>query len=467
MPVRGLRKLKLSGGVIALGVILLLLTLTFNNGFYLFCCTLTAYILLGLLFRRNRPGMVVFSFLLQWVQVIAYVIWMNSVDWDINKITRHAAIAVLLSCVGLVVIAVVFSLGINKIPVPSDEEFAMNARQLNERRVLILYSCSTLFLGGLQVIVGSNSGFAQILMTLSTVKWIFFMIYGFICWTTKKNWWIFAIMVLFEFTTALYSFFSNFKEVILITIAMSITLVRNVSFKQLMAGLMTIIVLIFLFLSWTAIKGDYRNFVNQGKNQQVVEVSRTEALGKITEKVGSLSWQDYQFASYVLMLRVQYILHLAKAMDRVPELLPYENGRVWSDNIAFVLEPRILFPNKPTYDATLKTVKYTGIRYAGRKQGTSFSLGYFADSYIDFGYTGMFIPLAIIGLALTGIYRLFIGMKKINILFRYTFINVVLYEFCVFEADGLYLFGRLLLLTLVYFILAKTLFPRLQEWLSK
>jgi len=133
--------------------------------------------------------------------------------------------------------AAVLALGINKIPVPTDQEFARSAASLDEKRVLILYSCSTLFLGGLQFVVGSNSGFAQILMTLSSLKWIFFMIYGFICWTTKKNWWIFAIMVLFEFTTALYSFFSNFKEVILITIAMSITLVRKVSLKQVLTGM--------------------------------------------------------------------------------------------------------------------------------------------------------------------------------------------------------------------------------------
>jgi hypothetical protein len=293
------------------------------------------------------------------------------------------------------------------------------------------------------------------------------MVYGFICWTTKKNWTIFAIMVLFEFTTALYSYFSNFKEVILFTIAIAITLVRQVSSKQLLSGLLTAVLLAFLFLSWTAIKSDYRNFVNQGKGQQVVEVSRSEAFNKIGEKVGSLSWKDYQLASYLLLYRVQYILHISKTMDRVPDILPYEDGKVWSDNISYVLEPRLLFPDKPIYDATVKTVKYTGIRYAGQKKGASFSLGYFADSYIDFGYVGMFVPLAIIGLALAGIYRLFMGLGKINMLFRYAIINVVFYEFCVFEADGLFLFGRLVLLTLVYYIMARTLFPRVQAWLYK
>jgi len=468
MPVNNARKLKFSPAVVGLALTILFGVLIFKNAIYLFACILASYLMMALLFRKNRPGMIVFAFILQWVQVIAYVIWMNTSNLDINYFSRHADVAVLMACLGLVVIAAVFSLVINRIPIVPEGEFARQARLFDDKKVLILYAGSTLFLGGLQFALGSNSGFVQILATISSIKWVFFMVYGYIVFTTKKKSWpIFAVMVLFEFTTALYSYFSNFKEVILITIAMSITLVRQVSFKQLLSGLVAATLLAFLFIGWTAIKSDYRNFVNQGKGQQVVEVSRSEAFSKIGEKVGSLTWDDFQLASYLLLYRVQYILHLAKSMDRVPDVIPHEDGRLWWDNITFVLEPRILFPNKPIYDATVKTVKYTGIHYSGQKKGSSFSLGYFADSYIDFGFIGMLFPLAFIGLALAGIYRLFIHLKGVNVLVRYGIINVVFYEFCVFEADGLFLFGRLTLLTLVYFVLAKTLFPRLQSWLYK
>jgi hypothetical protein len=464
---QSLNKLKLSPTIGALGAFFLLGVLEFKNGLYLFICLAALYVMVALLFRNNRPGMIVFAFALQWVQVITYVIWMNSFNRDINFYSHHADVAIICACIGLVVIALVFNLTVNKIPLPDHKEFAKEAKAFDEKKLLIVYSTATLFLGGLQYALGENSGFAQILGTLASLKWIFFMIYGYTCWANKKNWPIFAIMVLFEFTTSLYSYFSNFKEVILMAIAMGISLVRTISFKQVVLGLLAGAVLVFIFIGWTAIKSDYRNYLNQGKGQQVVEVSRSEALSKIGEKVSTLTWDDLQFASYMLMYRLQYILHLGKSMDRVPDVLPYEDGNLWWENITYVLEPRLLFPNKPIYDATIKTVKYTGIRYSGRKAGSSFSLGYFADSYIDFGFTGMFFPLAIIGLVLGGIYRLFMRMKNISVLFRYTIVNVVFYEFSVFEADGLYLFGRLVLLTLVYFILAKTVFPRLQSWLYK
>jgi hypothetical protein len=78
------------------------------NGVYLFICLLTIFLIILLLWRNGRPGGIVFAFLLQWVQVIAYVIWMDVADRDINYFSPHAATAILCACVGLLVMAVVF-----------------------------------------------------------------------------------------------------------------------------------------------------------------------------------------------------------------------------------------------------------------------------------------------------------------------------------------------------------------------
>ena len=133
----------------------------------------------------------------------------------------------------------------------------------------------------------------------------------------------------------------------------------------------------------------------------------------------------------------------------------------------FVIEPRLFFPDKPVYEATVKTNKYTGFNYSGLKQGSSFSLGYFADSYIDFGYVGMFLPLILIGLFIVFIYRVLYGFSKIILLLRFAVINVALYDFGAFESDGLFLIGRLLLLFLVYWFISKFVLSRLQNWLYK
>jgi hypothetical protein len=79
----------------------------------------------------------------------------------------------------------------------------------------------------------------------------------------------------------------------------------------------------------------------------------------------------------------------------------------------------------------------------------------------------MFIPLALVGLFVALIFRGFMKLDKINILFRFGLINVALYEFTAFEADGVFFVGRLLLMFLVYWFLARFVFERVQKWLYK
>lgn len=460
-------RIVISGPIVGLAAAVIFLTIFMDNGLYLMCSIATLYALLLILWRSNRPGILVFAFLMQWTQVAAFVVWMDVVGVDINRMSPHAGIAVVVSCLGLVVMAAVLGQMIAKLPIPSRDQFYQQARMINEKKILILYLASTLFLGGIGLLVSAGGGLAQIVQTFASLKWIFFLVYAYVSWINKKNRLILLAIILFEFSTALYSYFSSFKEVILFTVILALTFIEKINLKQVIYSLLVTFFLGFLLITWTAIKNDYRAYLNGGTRQQTIEVSRSEAFNKIGQKISNLSWKDYQLSMNLFLYRVQYIYHLAKTMDRVPDILPHEFGGLWWDNISFVLEPRLFFPDKPRYEATQKTTKYTGLNYAGYKQGSSFSLGYFADSYIDFGYLGMLIPLSIIALFVGFIYRRFYHLKKINILFRFAFINIVLYEFISFESDGLFLFGRLLLMFLVFYILGITVLPVLQRWLYK
>ena len=173
----------------------------------------------------------------------------------------------------------------------------------------------------------------------------------------------------------------------------------------------------------------------------------------------------------LFLYRVQYIFHLAKTMDRVPDILPYEYGGLWWDNISFVLEPRLFFPDKPRYEATRKTTKYTGIQYAGFKQGfSSFQPGLFcrflhrlrlfwhADTT---GHPDCLVRRLHLSSVSTisekNKYPLSVRLSSISF---YTSLSP-------FESDGLFLFGRLLLMFLVFYILGITVLPVLQRWLYK
>jgi hypothetical protein len=73
--------------------------------------------------------------------------------------------------------------------------------------------------------------------------------------------------------------------------------------------------------------------------------------------------------------------------------------------------PRLFFPNKDVLDDSAETSYFTGYEVAGADQGTSISIGYIGESYIDFGRIGMFVPIFMMGLFFGGVYRLFSRYK--------------------------------------------------------
>ena len=447
--------------------ILCLSSLFVDNGLYLFICLVTLLILVRLLWFQRHPGIIIFAFFMQWVQVVGYVLWMISLGYSMDHGSPNAPTAVILCCIGLVLMAFVMNVRIKPLGMPSFAFLHAEAAKINDKKLLLLYVISTALLTSVGFIFGITSGFAQILTSVSDLKWLFMLWYGYVVWIKKKNRIYLFYIVIYEFAAGFYSFFSSFKEVLFFMIILLLTFIIRIKGKQLLSALGICLVFIWLFLSWIVIKGDYRQFLNQGTRNQAVHVSREAAYTKVFEQVSNLSVDNYLLSLNTGLYRVQYVYHLALAMDRVPQIMPYEEGQVWWTNVTFVLTPRLLFPDKEIFDASVKTSKFTGRRFAGIQQGASFSLGYFADSYVDFGPVWMFVPIMLIAFLVSIIYRMFYKMEKLNIFLRYAIINVVLYVFISFESDGLFLFGRLFIGTLTFYVLAKTVFPAIQRWIYR
>jgi hypothetical protein len=157
------------------------------------------------------------------------------------------------------------------------------------------------------------------------------------------------------------------------------------------------VVMLTTGLYWTAIKDDYRRFVSGGTRQQVVVVSRGEAIWKITELVGEVTSARLLKSADGLAQRFSEIDVFSAVTDYVPRLVPHESGTIWLDAVLRTFMPRILFPDKTVIDETELTNRYTGLWYAGMEQGTQVSMGYIADSYIDFGEFGMMGMILLFG----------------------------------------------------------------------
>jgi hypothetical protein len=83
----------------------------------------------------------------------------------------------------------------------------------------------------------------------------------------------------------------------------------------------------------------------------------------------------------------------------VPEQVPHEHGARLGGSILNILKPRFLFPDKPQteFDSDV-TAKYTGLPIQIR-EGTSISIGYVGELYIDFGKIGAVIGTLALGFA--------------------------------------------------------------------
>lgn len=439
--------------------IILCSQLLFANGFYLFICLLTIFCIFYYVQQPLKSGVFTLIAANHFLQIIAAVWQANSVGKGINFRSPNMSEAIVASCVGLGVMFVPIIYFQNKLPSLSLKRLKQEAQKLSIENTFNCYLVSFFATNALATAAFAFGGFTQVIFSFVKIKWLFFLLFGYQSLLKNEKRKLFYFFVLFEFITGFYSFFSAFKTVIYFVVVLLLGLLEVINFKRVIYGSIIACLLALFALVWTGIKGQYRSFLNGGTKQQVAGVSQQEALNKLYDLSTDVDEKSLNSSSYQMLDRLQYTYHFAKTIERVPSVIPFQDGKNWLANIEFVTTPRILNPNKPSLDASEKTRQYTGLSYSGRESGASFSLGYFAECYIDFGLWGMMFPLALIGLMFGLTYWYLMKNSSTNYIFNYSVVGAFFLEFYAFESDGTILLGRFLATLVTFFILIKTFFP--------
>ncbi|MEO7117258.1 MAG: hypothetical protein ABIZ18_15555, partial [Caldimonas sp.] len=374
------RKIYFDTGAQGLLLLLLLSQLFFSNAIYLTIGALVFGIIISRLQIPYKPSVFTIIFLYHFVQVSAWVWMVNYMGVDIDYKSPHSGQAVLLAYLGLIVLfgpVIYFN---DKLPKVSFSILKKHADKLSIQKTFISYVVAFFSMNALGAAAFAFAGLSQIIYSLVNVKWFFFLLFGFQVVIKRQMIRMFVIFAGLEFALGFFSFFSNFKTVFFFLACLFLTFLVKVSLKQLSVAVTGLIFVAFLGIMWTAIKGDYRTYLNQGSKTQTVQVSQGAAFDKLLE----LSEQEKDTSAAVSFFeRIQYTWHIAKSMDHVPSVVPYQEGADWWGSITYALTPRFFNPDKPNNEASIKASKYTGISYLGASQGVSFSLGYFADGYVD------------------------------------------------------------------------------------
>lgn len=458
-----MNKIKIDGGVRLILALLLVGQLFFPNGIYMFAAVVCLYIGIYYLQKPYKPAVFTMIFFYHFLQIFAGICLAIYLGKDINYRSENMGFATALSLIGLIIMFVPIFYYQNKIPDINIAILKKHADKLSINKTFYVYIIAFFLSGSLNAVRFLLEGYTQIIISVVYLKWFLFLLFGFQCVLKNRRKGEFYFFIALEFIMGFYSFFSDFKTVLFFVAALYISLINRMTIQKFITGAVIGIFVFFGGTIWTTVKVEYRSFLNKGAVSQNVSVSQNEALSKLYEITNSQEKKATSSATEKFLDRLQATYNFSKAIDRVPAILPYQNGRNWTETFEFIFTPRLLNPNKPQLDASKKASKYTGLNYAGIAQGTSFSLGYFADCYIDFGPYGMMIILFLIGCLFGITYYYYLRNLSKNFIFNYSLVCALYMRYFALEMDNTFFIGSLITDLLTYFLLSKFFFP----WLYK
>jgi hypothetical protein len=299
--------------------------------------------------------------------------------------------ATTLALLGLLFLALGIRLGTGRQQVLQIARFHDAIQRIPPTRWLLLHLIVFVVSSAALLMAQAAPGLSQPLLALANLKWATFLIFTIATFARPdgpRTLW-FAVFCI-EFAMSLGGYFSSFKSVFLYTLIAITAVSLRLKARQVVGGAIMAAVMLTTGLYWTAIKEDYRPFVSGGTGQQVV---------------GGVTSDQLLQSADGLAQRFSEIDVFSAVTDYVPRLVPHESGTIWLDAVLRTFMPRILFPDKTVIDETELTNRYTGLWYAGMEQGTQVSMGYIADSYIDFGEFGMMAMILLFGYFVGATYR--------------------------------------------------------------
>lgn len=416
-----------------------------------------------LLWRPGEPPILLYVFGFQWLQAAIGIFYANVNGLgleEVSRYTRSFGLATTLSLIGLLFLACGIRMGAGR-PSP---RVTLQARQMIFRQTNLtwfkLYVVTWIAALVALALARAIPGLSQPLLALANLKWAAFLIFTIAAFSRPSSGfglWIAAFV--FEFMLSLGGYFSSFKLVFLFTLIGLGAAGVKISPARACFGVAVSAALVFLGVAWTAIKPEYRMFVSGGRQTQAVLVDFGSSVGKLLELVGGLSFERMGDAAGRMIERISYVEFFGAALDRVPTYIPHQFGTLWFDAISRPLMPRILFPNKPVIDESVLTNQYTGIGVAGADRGTQISMGYMAESYIDFGVVGMMVAIFLFGLFLGLIYRYITMHPHARGLLGMGIASAILMTAAQLEGSTTKLFGGLIVSLLVAWLLVQFVVP--------
>ncbi len=381
-------------------------------------------LLLNILFlyfwRRGHPPVILGAFLYMWISVTVGYFYAVFLDGKITDLLWHPFYsadninrAFWYSLTGVFSLATGVKLALGKTINKSLD--TVEIYKLNILKLLVVFVIYSPFIEMLfQQVRFVVPGLSQFVHMLRPYKWSFFFLAAIAVFQTNRMvgwfWLTFFVSLLLSFT----NYFASFKPFFFI-LPIAFLSIRTLSYKQVFYLGLVAVVIFYLGVYWSYIKGDYRMFLSGGRKAQIVVVSKKEALKQFFSYAKEFDKDRFKLGEEALFKRLFYLEFFSATIRMIPEYKPFMKGENLMRAIRHVTMPRFLFPNKPPLDDSRHVIELTGIYVASSKQGTSISVGYMSELYADFGPFWMNFPLLLLGLLWGFIYRFILNSVSSNV----------------------------------------------------
>lgn len=446
------------------------LIMTFGFGPHLDLAVMAASVLVAgclLLWQAGQSPILAMTFCLHWVGASVAVFHAHWLGIDLARYSQFNGDlhqATLLSLLGIFCVAVGMRLGTGKPKPDAIETTRRIALAHPVRRWFGLYCVASLVSFTALAFVWVVPGLSQVMLAVVALRWAFFFVLAYAAFVRGGlSGPYLPLAFCFELAMGIGGFFSDFRTVFLFTICAAFASGMRLT-PRMQAGLAALVAsLVALTVVWTGVKTEYRKFVSDGQNAQIVAVDYMTRVGRLAEMVGALEAREIEAGFDAMLRRLAYVDFFSVVLGHVPASIPHENGALLTDSLTRPFLPRALFPEKSIIDDTERTNYYTG-GLAGQSDATSISIGYVGEAYIDFGASGMMVALFGIGWAYGCIYRLLSRSRAAGGLLGMGMATAVLQTIGNLEASFTKVAGGLAVCMLVGWLILKFVVPLWLSW---
>jgi hypothetical protein len=289
--------------------------------------------------------------------------------------------------------------------------------------------------------------------------------------STRKGTKFLVLAIFLELASGFGGLFSDFKSVFVILGAAAVGARIRWTNTMGVAAVVWLCALTGLALFWTAVKSDYRQFATGSDESQYIRASLGDRYSYLGDKAASVGSIDWGLASYAMLTRLAYVDIFGSVIGVNESTQGGLNSypQQWTEAIEHITKPRFLFPDKAQLSDTATFARLAlGNATEEMRGGTSISVGYMAENYVDLGFPGMLGGIFVLGLILGGMARYFM-MCPLPWLAREGIVLALIYTSGHTGVEGSLpkIIGAAIMFTIVYVILVKFAFNRIWNWLDE